>query len=257
LTAEECTLAPKDIFKECDQCPVMVAVPAGSFTMGSAAGDRDSKPSEYPRHQVTIAKSFAVGQFAVTFDEWDACAADGGCNGYKPSDAYWGRGQRPAIYVSWHDAQAYTTWLSRKTGKRYRLLNEAEREYVTRAGTTSRFWSGSSIPANGVNYNDASQTAGQGAYRAKTLPVDSFRSNPWGLYQVYGNVAEWVEDCWHENYSGAPSDGTAWSGTCSDRVIRGASWWSHSGLGSANRNKAGAGDRTNYIGFRVARSVDL
>jgi formylglycine-generating enzyme required for sulfatase activity len=137
--AEERALKPKDSFKECAQCPEMVVVPAGSFTMGSPDSEEGRIEEEGPQHRVTFGRSFGVGKFAVTFEEWDACVADGGCNGYKPSDAGWGRGRRPAINVSWDDAKAYVGWLSRKTGKTYRLLSEAEREYATRAGTTTPF----------------------------------------------------------------------------------------------------------------------
>ena len=142
--------------------------------------------------------------------------ADGGCNRYTPSDEGWGRGRRPVINVSWDDAKAYVGWLSRKTGKTYRLLSEAEREYVTRAGTTTPFWWGTSISTQQANYN-GNYTYGTGATgvsRRQTVLVDSFQPNPWGLYQVHGNVWEWTEDCWHDNYSGAPSDGSCPSRWC-------------------------------------------
>ena len=165
--------------------------------MGSPASETERTPREGPQHRVTFARPFAVGKFAVTFDEWDACVADGGCNGYKPKDEGWGRDKRPVINVNWDDAQAYVAWLSRKTGKTYRLLSEAEREYVTRAGTTTPFWCGPSISTSQANY-DGNHTYGSGSkgeYRQKTMPVDSFQPNPWGLYQVHGNVWEWTEDC--------------------------------------------------------------
>ena len=146
-------LKPKDVFKECDKCPELVVVPAGRFTMGSLANEEGRNSDEGPQHQVTFSQSFAFGRFAVTFDEWDACVADGGCNGYKPSDQGWGRGRRPVINVSWDDAKAYVAWLSRRAGKTYRLLSEAEREYVTRAGTTTPFWWGSMIDPNQANYD--------------------------------------------------------------------------------------------------------
>jgi formylglycine-generating enzyme required for sulfatase activity len=210
-----------DVFKECATCPEMVVVPAGTLTMGSPESEPGRSTDEGPQHAVTFARPFAVGRFAVTFDEWDACATDGGCGGNRPSDQGWGRGRRPAINVSWNDAKAYVAWLSRKTGKTYRLPSEAEREYVTRAGTTTPFWWGSSISTSQANYN-GNYTYGGGArgeYREKTLPVDTFQPNPWGLYQVHGNVSEWVEDCWNDS---APSDGSAWtSGDCSSRVVRG------------------------------------
>jgi formylglycine-generating enzyme required for sulfatase activity len=150
--AEERSLKPKDVFKECEQCPEMVVVPAGSFTMGSPANEKERNSDEGPQHQVTSDRSFAVGRFAVTFEEWDACVADGGCRGYRPDDRGWGRGRRPVINVSWDDAKAYLAWVSGKTKKSYRLLSEAEREYVTRAGTTTPFWWGSSISTSQANY---------------------------------------------------------------------------------------------------------
>ena len=140
--AQERGLKPKDSFRECANCPEMVVVPAGSFTMGSPENEEQRNNNEGPQHRVTIAKPFAVGRFAVTFDEWDACVAAGGCNGYIPPDQGWGRGRRPVINVSWNDAKAYVAWLSGTTEKNYRLLSEAEREYVARAGTTTPFWWG-------------------------------------------------------------------------------------------------------------------
>jgi formylglycine-generating enzyme required for sulfatase activity len=145
--AEERVLKPKDSFKECDTCPEMVVVPAGSFTMGSHDSEPQISPTngpqfsegERPPHKVTFARQFATGKFAVTFDECDACVAVGGCNGYRPNDQGWDRGKRPVINVNWNDASAYVEYLSRKTGKSYRLLSEAEREYVTRAGTSNPF----------------------------------------------------------------------------------------------------------------------
>jgi formylglycine-generating enzyme required for sulfatase activity len=195
----------------------------------------------------------------VTFDEWDACAADGGCNGYKPSDANWGRGRRPVIYVSWDDAKAYVAWLSKKSGKIYRLLSEAEREYVTRAGTTTPFWWGSSISTSQANYNGTKTYGGgvNGEFRQQTLPVDRFQPNPWGLYQVAGNVWDWVEDCYHDSYAGAPSDASAWTfEDCSLRVMRGGAWNSEPGLlRSAYRDKDSAGYRSLILSFRVGRTL--
>jgi formylglycine-generating enzyme required for sulfatase activity len=252
-------LKPKDAFKECATCPEMVVVPAGSFTMGSPESEPGRSYDESPQHAVTLARQLAVGRFAVTFDEWDACVADGGCNGYKPSDQGWGRARRPVINVSWDDAKAYMAWLSKKIGKAYRLLSEAEREYVTRAGTTTPFWWGSSISTSQANY-DGNYTYGGGAkgeYRAKTLPVDSFQPNPWGLYQVHGNVWEWVEDCWQDNYNGAPTDGSArTSGDCHFRVLRVGSWNnSPQSLRAANRIRLTSGNRSDLIGFRVGRTL--
>jgi len=251
---EECALKPQDVFRECDKCPEMVVVPAGSFTMGSPESEKDRSKDEGPQHRVTFARHFAVGRFAVTFDEWDACVADGGCNGYRPSDQGWGRGRHPVINASWNNANAYAVWLSRKTGKKYRLLSEAEREYVTRAGTTTPFWWGASISTQQANYN-GTLTFGS------TVQVDLFQPNPWGLYQVHGNVWEWMEDCYHDGYTGAPLDGSAWtSGDCGRRVLRGGSWGSGPrALRAAARVGDTVGDtggrHYDVYGFRLARTL--
>jgi len=140
--SEEHALKTADHFKECDACPDMTVVPAGSFTMGSPA-DEPGRSLHEIQVKIAVPEPFAVGIFAVTFDEWDHCVAEGGCSGYRPSDERWGRGKRPVINVRWDDAMAYVAWLSSKTGKPYRLLSETEREYATRAGTTTPFWWGS------------------------------------------------------------------------------------------------------------------
>jgi formylglycine-generating enzyme required for sulfatase activity len=260
LTSErERALKPKDVFKECEKCPEMVVVPVGSFTMGSSATEEGHSSNEGPQHSVTISTPFAVGRFALTFEEWDACVADGGCNGYKPADQGWGRGRQPVFHVSWDDAKAYVAWLSRKTGKTYRLLSEAEREYVTRAGTATPFWWGASISASQANYDGTETYRGgpKGEYRQKTVPVDAFPPNAWGVYQVHGNVWDWVEDCWNASYVGAPTDGSAWvSGDCSHRVIRGGSWnFIPRGLRAAFRYRDSADDRSGGIGFRLGRTL--
>jgi formylglycine-generating enzyme required for sulfatase activity len=255
--AEECALKPKDSFKECSTCPEMVVVPPGRFTMGSPRSEKGRYKDE-EQHPVTFAQPFAVGKFAVTFDEWDACVSDGGCGGHRPGDQGWGRGRRPVINVSWHDAQKYAEWLSRKTGSTYRLLSEAEREYVTRAGTTTPFWWGLSISTRQANYDGSSYGGGpRGPKRGRTEPVDSFAANPWGLHQVHGNLDEWTMDCWNDNYEGAPSDGSAWtSGNCYDRVLRGGNWDAEPKfLRSAMRDRNTADIRGEYAGFRIARTL--
>jgi formylglycine-generating enzyme required for sulfatase activity len=260
LPAElERALKPKDVFKECDVCPEMIVVPSGSYMMGSSANEKERSDDEGQQHRVTFSRPFAVGKFSVTFAEWDACVADGGCNGHKPADQDWGRNQRPVIYVNWNDAKAYLAWLSKKTGKTYRLLSEAEREYVTRAGTSTPFWMGATISTGQANYNGniTYGNGSEGEFRQRTLPVGSFAANQWGLHDVHGNVWEWVEDCYHENYSGAPTDGSAWtSGDCSLRVRRGGSWYSDpSFLRSAFRNGGVTSDSNVDGGFRVARTL--
>lgn len=238
--------------KDCANCPEMVVAPSGSFMMGSPPDEPERLEGEGPQHMVTIAKPFAIGKFSVTFEEWDVCVANGGCRGYKPSDAGWGRGTRPVTDVSWDDAKAYVSWLSKKTGKTYRLPTEAEREYVTRAGTTTRFWWGSSILSANVNYSGKYLFGG-----GKTVPVDSYKPNPWGLYQVHGNVVEWVEDCWHDSYKGAPKDGSAVTvGGCKTRVLRGGSWsLDPSYLRAASRYWDFRASRFHDNGFRVARTL--
>lgn len=248
-------------FRDCPGCPEMVLIPAGSFTMGSPESEKGRQSYEGPQHRVTIAKPFAAGKYAVTFAEWDACVAAGGCGGYRPGDRGWGREDRPVINVSWNDAGAYAAWLSKRTGQSYRLLSEAEREYVTRAGTVTPFWWGDAIKPDQANYDgtaDVYKGGGEkGEYRQKTVPVKSFAPNAFGLYQVHGNVWEWVEDCWNENYGGAPADGSAWiTENCSRRVLRGGSW----GIGpkvlrAASRSGYFPTLRDAYTGFRVARAI--
>jgi formylglycine-generating enzyme required for sulfatase activity len=237
----------------------MVVVPAGSFMMGSPASEEGRDADEGPQHRVTIARSFAVGKFEVTFAEWDACVAAGGCS-HNPGDSGWGRGKRPVINVSWDDiTRQYLPWLSGKTGKAYRLLTEAEWEHAARAGTTTPFWWGSSISASQANYHGPTTYGGgpKGEYRQKTVPVDSFAANPWGLYNVHGNVWEWVQDCWNGSYSGAPSDGSAWTtGDCSRRVLRGGSCVNYPQLlRSAYRGRFTPDNRGSYVGFRVGRTL--
>jgi formylglycine-generating enzyme required for sulfatase activity len=260
-----------EFFKDCPDCPEMVIAPAGSFTMGLAPAEAEALAKEFGKdgeqeakwetrqHKVTISEPFAAGRFAVTFSEWDACVADGGCGGYRPADRGWGRDDRPVINVSWYDAKAYVQWLSDKTGKSYRLLSEAEREYVTRAGTNTPFWWGSSISVSQANYNGDYTYAGsaKGEYRQKTLPVKSFQPNPWGLYQVHGNVWEWVEDCWEDSYNGTPDDGSVrTTGDCASRVPRGGSWLNHPrDLRAARRLRLDTGYRLYNVGFRVARDL--
>ena len=209
-------------FRDCSECPEMVVVPSGSFMMGSPGVEKGRDDDEGPRHRVRIDYRLAVGVYEVTFAEWDACVSAGGCGGYRPDDRGWGRGNRPVINVSWEDAQSYVRWLSNKTGKSYRLLSESEWEYVARAGTTTRYNWGNEIGHNRANCDGC----GSRWDNEKTAPVGAFSANAWGLHDVHGNVWEWVEDCWNDSYTGAPADGSAWeSGDCSERVLRGGSWF--------------------------------
>ena len=235
-------------FRDCPECPEMAPVAAGSFMMGSI-----ENINKKTRLRMTIARPFAVGKYEVMFAEWDACVAAGGCGGHRPGDEGWGRGRRPVINVSWDDAKSYARWLSRKTGKQYRLLSEAEWEYAARVGTTTRYSWGDGIGHNRANCDGC----GSRWDNRRTAPVGSFPANPRGLHDVHGNVWEWVADCWNENYRGAPSDGSAWmSGECSRRVVRGGSWNSDPGdLNSSARSRDRSGLRYYAIGFRVARTL--
>ena len=246
-------------FKDCPDCPTMVMIPAGTFTQGSPESEPQSSDIERPQRTVNL-PNFALGQYSVTFDEWDACVADGGCT-HNPGDQGWGRGNHPVINVSWDDAQEYVTWLSNKTGQDYRLPSESEWEYATRAGTIGRFNTGDCITTDQANFNGEfpATDCPTGIYRAQTLPVASFAPNAFGLYDTHGNVFNWVEDCWNANYNDAPINGSAWvSGDCSLAVLRGGSWGLDGYLlRSAARVGDARGTRNIASGFRVARAMEV
>jgi formylglycine-generating enzyme required for sulfatase activity len=253
-TAEQ-ALKPKDTFRECapeqgkDHCPEMVVVPAGSFMMGSPPTEKGRRASEDPQHTVTIGKPFAVAKFALTFDEWDTCVTYDDCPpGVRDS---WGRGQQPVIHVTWDDAQRYVAWLSKMTGKPYRLLTEAEWEYAARAGTTGPHSFEGDASAIG-EYAWYSENSGN-----KTHPVGEKKPNAFGLYDVDGNVFGWIEDSWHNNYNGAPTDGSAWIEGGNYRVVRGGAWSDSpdGALRSAWRFGLTNIIRYNDLGFRVGRTL--
>jgi formylglycine-generating enzyme required for sulfatase activity len=242
----------------------MVVVPNGKFTMGSPDSELGHDNDEV-QVSVSIAKSFAVGKFAVTRIEFAAFVeetghkTDGGCYTWSGSERKL-QANNPVVCVNWNDANAYAEWLSSKTGKTYRLLSEAEREYVTRAGTTTPFWWGTSITPLQANYNGDFLYAGggsKGEYRQRTVPVDSFEPNPWGLYNVHGNAWEWTEDCWNASNSGNPGNGSArTTGDCRLRVLRGGSWVDlPQNLRSASRNWYSTVNRINTFGFRLGRTL--
>jgi len=244
----------------------MVVIPTGSFSMGSPASEPGRGTDEGPQHFVTIGYRFEVSKYPITFEEWDACVSDGGCNN-RPADQGWGRGARPVINVSWDDAQSYVRWLSGKTGQPYRLLSEAEYEYVNRAGATTAYWWGNDpnaacAYANGPDLDFKAQYPNWTVVNCHdgfvtTSPVGHFLPNAFGLYDTTGNVWEWVEDCYHGSYDGAPTDGSPWTtGDCSQRVLRGGSWGNNpANLRAANRGWNTTDDRLNDIGFRVARTL--
>jgi formylglycine-generating enzyme required for sulfatase activity len=250
----EQALKPGRSFRECaNDCPEMIVVPAGEFLMGSPPTEAGRFPNEDPQHKVTISRPFAVAKFDVTFADWDACVAVGGCQKEgRAGDTGWGRGTRPVIYVSWDDAQAYVAWLSRMTGKSYRLLTESEWEYAARAGTSTAYSWGDEIGKNNGNCDGC----GSQWDNSKTSPVSSFAPNAFGLYDMHGNVWQWVEDCYINNYNGAPANGSAWTtGDCSLHVVRGGSWTDEPELlRSANRRRYSSGFRNLSVGFRVGRT---
>jgi formylglycine-generating enzyme required for sulfatase activity len=255
--------APVRSFRDCQGCPEMVEVPAGEFMMGSPESERGRNKDEGPQRKVTIAKPFAVGKYEVTFAEWDACVAAGGCT-HKPEDQGWGRGRRPVINVSYDDARQFAAWLARKTGKPYRLLTEAEWEYAARGVTSAAaphtaFSTGATIGYRQANY-DANFKYGpgqQGIYRQKTTDAGSFPRNAFGLHDMHGNVWEWVEDCYKDTYAGAPIDGSAvTSPGCSLRILRGGAWnYYPQMLRSAYRYATAPGVRLENAGFRIARPL--
>jgi formylglycine-generating enzyme required for sulfatase activity len=231
--------------------------------MGSNAGASDG--DERPVHRVAIAYRLAVGRTEVTFDEWDACISDGGCS-YRPGDMGWGRGARPVINIGSGDIAAYLTWLQRKTGKRYRLLSEAEWEYAARAGSRSEYDFGADRAelcrhGNGADqatdYSWRNQACADG-YAKLTAPVRSFAPNAWGLYDMIGNVWEWTSDCWHESYAGAPGDGSAWTTACAkpDRILRGGAFSVDPDKLRASYRYSFGTERMPFFGFRVARVMD-
>ena len=258
LTPErEQALRPKDSFKECDACPEMVVVPKGSFIMGTPITEVDRSKGEDPLHRVTFARPFAVGRFTISFDEWDACLADGGCGGNKGDDKF-GRGRMPAQGINFEAAKSYLAWLSRKVGRTYRLPSESEREYFTRAGTATPFWFGNTISAQNANYVASTPYAGgpRGVDSKGPVVVDSYAPNPFGLYQVHGNVWEWTEDCYNKRYTqDTPADGSPWlEGDCTKRMVRGGPWnWSANMLRSGYRYGVYAGSG---YGFRIVRTLN-
>lgn len=255
----EAPAAPGEAFRDCGVCPLMRVAPAGSFRMGAPPDEPARQASEGPQIDVVIARPFAIGVHEVTFAQWDACVADGGCNAHAPDDAGWGRGDRPAINVSWEDAQAYVRWLSEKTGKAYRLPSEAEWEYAARAGAATPFATGMAITPDQANFNGRHPYIGEpGKFRAQTVPVASFAPNAFGLHDMHGNVWEWVADCWTAGHAGAPRDARAReSGDCARRVLKGGAWntgaWR---LRAGHRLPKPAAAREFDNGFRVARDLD-
>ena len=285
--------AAGEVFRDCPGCPEMVVVPAGEFMMGSPSSEDPRSDWEGPRHQVTL-KSFALGRFEVTRAEYEAfvsatghpdgnqCRTDDGRgnwewrsrNGASWRDPKFRQGDdHPVVCVSWEDAQSYVGWLSRETREHYRLPSQAEWEYAARAGTSTPWYWGNSSSGQCVHANGGDLSLRRKYRRIEgfgspascddgvvhTAPVGSYEVNAFGLFDMPGNVWEWVEDCWHGGYQGAPSNGTAWvrSGDCDLRVLRGGAWQGRpSRLRSAHYVREPTSDRVGTIGFRVARALD-
>ena len=260
-----------DRFRDCPRCPELVVIPAGSFMMGSPADEkgRNSANNEGPQRKVDI-KAFAMAKTEVTFDQWQACVDEDGCKA-KTEDEGWGRGDRPVIYINWQDAQDYVTWLNTKVeGDPYRLPSEAEWEYAARAGDTGRFSDNKDEMnlCDIANHADASYTTRKlnpkctDKFGGKTAPVENFQPNGFGLFDMHGNVWEWVEDVYVGNYSKAPTDGSAVVpakiGPNAQRVMRGGSFWDEPRkLRSAHRGPWPPGDSDETTGFRPARMLSV
>lgn len=285
---------PGEVFRDCSDCPEVVAIPPGSIQMGSDGTELDGESNERPRHLVTIPAPLGVGRYEVTIEEFgrfveatgyrasSVCYADPdgdgqyedlAASGYgwsKPGFPRYEQGARePVTCVTWHDAQAYVAWLSKRTGKKYRLLTEAEWEYAVRAGSTTPFHWGTER-ASGCAYGNG---ADKNVLALKwwpskwpvwpcddahlyTSPVGSYKPNQFGLFDMVGNVSEWVQDCYVEDYDDAPSDGSAVDGACVYRVVRGGNWGN-----SPNRERSASRDwekpamTGHSFGFRVAREI--
>ena len=285
--------------EDCSFCPEMVVVPAGKFLMGSPDDEEGRWDDEGPRRQVTISKPFAVGKYEVTvgqfreFIEAEDYKVRGMCEIYESgwelkADFNWENpgfeqtDNHPVVCVAWDDAIAYVEWLSRKTKGNYRLLSEAEWEYVARAQTNasitfSHYWNNSTSTSQHCDYANAADkgiedelpdfdTSDCNDGSVYTSPVSKYKPNKFGIYDILGNVAEWVEDCWHDDYRGAPANGSAWEDGCDStegiagvntRVLRGGHWGSDPDrLRSAYRYGSEAWDRASDYGFRVARDLN-
>jgi sulfatase modifying factor 1 len=276
--ASAATPAAGKTLRDCRGCPTLVVVPAGTFTMGTPSDEPGRGANEGPQHAVTITRAFAAGVAPVTRDEFAAFVKatkrpdSPGCKlvgakGFQldpqlnwRNPGYAQTGKDPVACVSYEDASAYAAWLSTRTGKHYRLLSEAEWEYAARAGTTTAYWWGTTPDHEHANYGTEKCCEVLKSGRDQwdyTSPVGSFPANAFGLYDVSGNIFEWVQDCWHDNFEGAPADGSAWDrADCTDRAHRGSSWHASAAfIRIGYRVHDPVGDRNIYLGFRIARDL--
>jgi formylglycine-generating enzyme required for sulfatase activity len=236
------------ILQDCPTCPKLISVQPGSFIMGDDHGYK----YEYPAHEVTIDYPFALGQFEITFDEWEACAQERGCKP-TPDDHGWGKGRYPIINLTYKDIQDYLTWISKKTKQTYRLPSEAEWEYAARAGTKTAYWWGDDVGVNNANC----RTCGSKWSGIGSAPVGSFKANPWGFYDMNGNAWEWVADCWSPHYINAPTNGAPrLDGNCKEPIMRGGSWYYFPKLSrAAYRYKNGVNVFSYNVSFRILREL--
>ncbi|MGB6319397.1 MAG: SUMF1/EgtB/PvdO family nonheme iron enzyme, partial [Litorimonas sp.] len=251
------------VFSDCDACPSMTVLPGGNDTLGALDADDAARANEKPARPVNFGTPFAIGVREVTFAEYDACVAAGGCNA-RPDDGGWGRGSRPVINVAFADAQGYASWLSQQTGFTYTLPTEAQWEYAARAGADD-IYPGGSLAALCAFANGASAETGVAWANAactdpgvgRTLPVGTLSANGFGLRDMVGNVAEWTLDCNTLNLRDAPVDGSADArGSCGQRIVRGGSWFSGpDDLRYSARTALRRGDRNDFTGFRVVRRL--
>ena len=272
--------ATGETFKECRNCPEMIVVPAGSFTMGAPESDPNRRDNE-PLQKVTFARPFAVARTELTWDQWEACVRDQWCDGLAVENALrslengqpnpdfkdWGRGTRPAVGLSWWDAEAYVGWLNWKTGNDdlYRLLSDAEWEYVARAGSSTAYPWGDEISHDHGNFGIAGpglggKVEGRDQWSDQTAPVASFPPNAFGVYDMHGNIFEWIEDCYEVDRKNAPADGSASkAGNCATRMFRSGSFVSNPYMQrSAKRTAPYPSTRRgrNYLGTRIAKTLE-
>ena len=248
-TEPEKPLLPGVTFKDCSVCPEMSVIPSGTFMMGSTKG----KKRELPVTQVNIRNPLAVSKYEITFDEWDACYNSNGCS-KKPSDRNWGRGRRPVINVLLTDITEYLSWLTIKTGYKYRLPSESEWEYAARAGSQTEFYWGDHMQIGAANCRDCG-TEWSGI---KSAPVGQFKPNAWGLYDVHGNVLEYVTDCWTTNHNNLPNDGSPiLTKNCLSKVVKGGAWYYLPKVSrSASRARNDRRVSGYFIGFRAFRELE-
>ena len=285
MPSNQITIKPGTVFTDCDNCPEMVVIPEGNFMMGSRASEIGRQNHESPVHPVHISKPFAIGKFEITRGQFAIFSKE---TGYKSEEGCWTikdgkygdnpernwhdtgflqQDNHPAVCISWKDATRYIEWLSNKTGKEYRLPSESEWEYAARGNTNSaRYWGDS--PENACRYANVMDSTGKSKVAnvqwrhncndgfAFTAPVGSKKPNPFGLYDMLGNVWEWTQDSYHDSYTGAPGDGSAWTRDGKDRVIRGGSWLNREQhVRVAERASDEPTDHDNFTGFRVARTI--